>query len=596
MKYNLTRLVTLIAILSLGSLGFGQTSTARNIPSRPTETAAKKAPGRTPASTESIEGDLKEALSVIEGNYIDGKKLDYNDVFKSSIDSALHTLDPHSNYFDAKEFEQFKTDQSSRYFGIGATIGDLSDADGKVLATYIKATFDGAPANKAGLRYGDKLVSFSGQRLMPDGKIVEAKNESLLNKPFPEVRSYLRGPEGTTIQLTVEHLGGQRETVSITRGAVAQPSISEAYMLRPGVGYLAMRGGFNQTTFAEFAEDMRELKAQGASQFILDLRDNGGGLVREAYRVANYFLTDGQIVFTQKGRVDDVSQRYPAQNPKPDRSPVVVLVNGNTASASEIFTGAMQDHDRALVVGTTTFGKGLVQNPFLIESTPGSQKDPSMLLLTIAKYETPSGRLIQRDYSNGELYNYYTEGGSFRNDENGGGPQAPQGPESKTDTGRPVFGGGGIKPDVVIKPDTISIERANFEAKLQSPVFAFAIELVQGHIKGFENYKVSAPIKFDYDIKSTDFPITEQLIAAFKQFAGEKYKLAPTTVDKEREFIDRTLRSELVTAAFGSTTSFEVLNEYDNQLLKAVDQLPQARALSMKADRLRGTASPNPSN
>ncbi|MFL6375339.1 MAG: S41 family peptidase, partial [Pyrinomonadaceae bacterium] len=543
---NFTRVLTLITIISIGSLGFGQTSTARNIPARPAETAAKKAPARAAATTETIESDLKDALAVIQSNHISGKKLDYNEIFKTAIDSALHTLDPHSNYFDAKEFDQFKTDQSSRYFGIGATIGDLSDADGKVVATYIKATFDQAPANKAGLRYGDKLVSFSGQRVMPDGKITEVKNESLLGKPFPEVRTYLRGPEGTTIQLTVEHLGGQRETVSITREGVPQPSIGESYMLRPGIGYLSMRGGFNQTTYAEFAQDMHDLKAQGATQFILDLRDNGGGLVSQSYRVANYFLNDGQIVFTQKGRVDEVTQRYPAQNPRPDRSPIVVLVNGNTASASEIFAGAMQDHDRALIVGETTFGKGLVQNPFILDYG-------SMLLLTIAKYETPSGRLIQRDYSNGELYSYYSHGGSFRNDAAAPAPATPQGTETKTDTGRPVYGGGGIKPDVVIKPDTITIERANFEAnKLQSPIFAFAIELVQGHIKGFESYKVSGPIKFGYDIKATDFPITDPLMAAFKQFASEKYKLSPSIVDHEREFIDRTLRSELVTAAYGS--------------------------------------------
>jgi carboxyl-terminal processing protease len=595
-KHHFTRLVTLVAILSLASLGFGQTSTARNLPSRPTDAATKKAPARTPATSDSIESDIRDALSVIESNHIEGKKLDYNDVFKSSIDSMLHTLDPHSNYFDAKEFEQFKTEQSSRYFGIGATIGDLSDADGKVVATYIKATFDQAPANKAGLHYGDKLVSFSGQRAMPDGKVVEVKNESLLGKPFPEVRSYLRGPEGTTIQLTVEHLGGQRETVSITRGSVPQPSISEAYVIRPGIGYLAMRGGFNSTTYAEFARDMKDLKDQGATQFILDLRDNGGGLVNQSIGVANYFLAQNQLILSQKGRVDEAAQRYASRNPFPDHSPLVVLVNGNTASASEIFAGAMQDHDRALIVGETTFGKGLVQNPFIIESSPGSQKDPSMLLLTIAKYETPSGRLIQRDYSNGDLYNYYYHGGSFRNDASGGGPQTAKGPESKTDTGRPVYGGGGISPDVVIKPDTISIERANFEAKLQNPVFAFAMELVQGHIKGFESYKVGGPAKYDYDIKSSDYPVTEALIAAFKQFAAEKYKLAPTTVDKEREFIDRTLRTELVTAAYGSTTSFEVLNEYDDQLLKAIDQLPQARALALKAETLHRTASSSPIN
>ena len=588
-KHNFTRLVTLIAILSVAGLGFGQTSTARNIPARPAQATAKKSPARPAATVDSIQGDLKEALAVIENNYVEGKKLDYNEVFKSSVESALHTLDPHSNYFDVKEAEQFRTDQSSRYFGIGATIGDLSDPDGKVIATYIKATFDEAPANKAGLRYGDKLVSFSGQRIMPDGKTVDVKNESLLGKPFPDVRSYLRGPEGTTIQLTVEHLGGQRETVSITRGAVPQPSISEAYMLRPGVGYLAMRGGFNQTTFAEFAEDMKALKSEGATQLILDLRDNGGGLVNQSLNVANAFLDSGQVILTQKGRVEDVSQRYPARNPNPDRSPIVMLVNRNTASASEILAGALQDHDRALIVGETTFGKGLVQNPFPLDYG-------SMLLLTIAKYQTPSGRLIQRDYSNGDLYNYYTEGGSFRNDETTP-VQAPRGAESKTDTGRPVYGGGGITPDVVIKPETITREKADFEvAKIQSPVFAFALELVQGHVKGFESYKVTGPIKFDYDIKATDFPISEPLIAAFKQFAAEKYKLAPSTVDHEREFIDRTLRQELVTAAYGSTTSFQVTNEYDDQLLKALDQLPQARALAMKADRLRGTASTSPIN
>ncbi|MBK8303313.1 MAG: S41 family peptidase [Chloracidobacterium sp.] len=315
-------------------------------------------------------------------------KANYNTVFKSSIDGMLHTLDPHSNYFDAKEFEEFMTEQRSQYFGIGATIGDLSDADGKVLATYVKATFEGAPANKAGLRYGDKFVSFSGQRVMPDGKIVEVKNESLLGKPFPEVRSFLRGPEGTAVQLTVERLGtGKRETVDIVRGAVPQPSVSEIYMIRPGVGYMALRGQFTQTISGEFIKGLRQLKAAGMQQLIIDLRDNGGGLVNQAKNIANAFLPYGQTVFSQKGRLEGVNEIYPAENRTPDRSPIVVLVNRNTASASEILAGALQDHDRALIVGEDTFGKGLVQYPFRLEYG-------TMLLLTIAKYETPSGRAI----------------------------------------------------------------------------------------------------------------------------------------------------------------------------------------------------------
>ena len=578
MKQTKTRLSALITILLITSIGFGQTS-AKVEPVRKPETATKASPAK-PVTPEVIESELKEALALVENNYVAGKSINYNDVMKASIDSMLHTLDPHSNYFDAKEFEQFMTDQSSKYFGIGATIGDLSDENGNVQATYIKATFEGAPAYKAGLRYGDKLVAFTGQKVGAEGKINEVKNESLLGKPFPEVRSYLRGPEGTTIQLTVEHLNGQRENVSITRGSVPQPSISEVYMIRPGIGYMAMRGGFNQTTYGEFIKGLRDLKAAGMQQLILDLRDNGGGLVIQAYRVANTFLNNGQMVFTQKGRIEGVNEIYPAENTTHDRSPIVMLVNRNTASASEILSGAMQDHDRALIVGENTFGKGLVQNPFRLDYG-------SMLLLTIAKYETPSGRLIQRDYSNGDLYNYYTEGGSFHDDT--ADPAKPTGAQSKTDTGRPVYSGGGINPDVYIKPQTITIERNRNQQKLANPTFAFALQMVNGQVKGFESYKVDKPIVFDYDIKSTDFPVTEALYQSFKKFSADKFKTTSAQVDAEREFVERTLRTDLVTAAYGSQTSFQVFNEYDNQLLKAIDLLPQARQLAMASEKLHTT-------
>src|SRR5829696_1040711 len=414
-------------------------------------------------NVEKIEQDFAEALSVIESNHADGSKLDYNEVFKSSIEGMLHTLDPHSNYFDAKEFEQFRTDQSSRYYGIGATIGDLSDAKGNVIATYIKATFDNAPAHRAGLRYGDKIVEVNGT--------------SVLGKSFSDVRTFLRGPRGTQARLVVERYAtGKRETVDIVRDAVSQPSISEAYMIRPGTGYIAMTGGFNQTTYAEFAQAMKSLKARGMKQLVLDLKNNGGGLVREAYRVANTFLENGQIVFTQKGRLDGTTEPYKADNSNPERMPVVVLVNRNSASASEILAGALQDHDRALIVGENTFGKGLVQNPFVLDYG-------SMLLLTIAKYETPAGRLIQRDYSNGNLYDYYTNAGGSRDADEV--PAGPKGLESRTDTGRPVYGGGGISPDVPVKANTIPIEQARFQAKLNNPIFAFSLDLAYGKIPGF---------------------------------------------------------------------------------------------------------------
>lgn len=562
MKSSLIRLFVLAVSLQFGYGAYAQSS--GQVPRQNDKPVASSSAGTSGASAKSvavddIEVDVAEALSVIESNYVSGKKLNYNELFKSTIDRMLHALDPHSNYFDAKEFEQFRTEQSSRYFGIGATIGDLSDEKGTVIATYIKATFENAPAYRAGLRYGDKIVDVNGT--------------NTLGKPLTAVRELLRGPRGTVAKVTVERYGtGKRETVEIVRDAVPQPSIAEAYMIRPGVGYIGMTGGFNQTTYAEFVQAMRSLKQQGMQQLVLDLRGNGGGLVGQAYRVANAFLSTGQVVFTQKGRLGGTAEPYRAENGAPDRTPIVVLVNRSTASASEILSGALQDHDRALIVGENTFGKGLVQNPFMLEYG-------SMLLLTIAKYETPSGRLIQRDYSNGNLYDYYTKGGIGSTEDEA--IENPAGPESKTGSGRPVYGGGGIAPDVQVKPDTIPVERARVQARIANPIFAFALELAHGRVKGFENYQVDKPIVFDYDIKSKDFPITDGLYQAFRKFAAERYKSNPALLDKERAFIERALRTELVTAAYGTQTSFQVFNEYDNQLLKGIELLPKAKQLAL---------------
>lgn len=563
MKKSSAIFLNLILTISLAGGVFAQAGSTSRLNPKPAVKPAAPVKQQDTASVELIERDVAEALTLIEENHVDGKKVDYNELFKSSIDSMLHTLDPHSNYFDAKEFEQFRTDQSSRYYGIGATIGDLSDANGNVLATYIKATFENAPANRAGLRYGDKIVEVNGT--------------SMIGKPFSEVRNFLRGPRGTMAKLVVERYGtGQRETVEIIRDSVSQPSISEAYMIRPGVGYISMRGGFNQTTYGEFAQAMSQLKDRGMQQLVLDLRDNGGGLVGQAYRIANSFLSRGQTVFTQKGRIDGTGESYKADNANPDDVPVVLLVNRNSASASEILAGALQDHDRALIVGENTFGKGLVQNPFILDYG-------SMLLLTIAKYETPSGRLIQRDYSDGNLYNYYTNGGAFRSEDDT--PAAPRGAESKTDSGRPVYSGGGINPDVPVKAQTITTDRARYQNKLGNPIFAFVMDLAYGKNPAFPNYKVDRPISFEYDIKPEDFVVTDGLYDAFRKFAVEKYGYTPAQIDKEKEYVGRTLRTELVTAAYGATTSFQVFNEYDNVLLRAIELLPQAKALALEGAR-----------
>jgi carboxyl-terminal processing protease len=517
--------------------------------------------GKTATSGAAIKSDLSEALSVIQSNYIDGRKLDYNAVFKSSISGMLSVLDPHSTYFDTAEYAAFRTEQRSEYFGIGATIEDLRE--GKDVNTYIRATFPESPAARAGLRFGDRITAVDGN--------------SMLGKTYPEVRKFLLGARGTTVKVTVEHPATkQTETVNIIRDAVSLPSIAQAYMLRPGVGYVAMTGGFNYTTADEFDQALRFLHGKGMNMLVLDLRGNRGGLLIQAVRVANTFLQRGQMIVSQKGRFRDSSQSYAAVNESPDSVPVVVLVNGETASAAEIVAGALQDHDRALIVGETTFGKGLVQFPFQLDYE-------SALLLTIAKYYTPSGRLIQRDYSNGGFYNYYFPGGLAAEKNNQANP--PNGPESHTDTGRAVYGGGGISPDEVVKPGTISAA----ERHLRDILFAFSLELTAGKVPAFEEYKVQRAIEFDHDLEDQDYPVTDALFRELKKFATNKpiFKVTADQLDKSRTYAERQLRYNILSAAYGYRTATQVFNDGDPQIARAVDAMPRARELALAASRAR---------
>jgi carboxyl-terminal processing protease len=557
-KFSLALLVLLTISLVVPGFVFAQNRTGKGDPQSVPGRRQRRAPS---SVTTGVGQDFEEALKVIKENYVDGNKVDYNSVYKSSIQGMLRVLDPHSNYFDKEEFDEMKTDQRSEYFGIGASIQNYSVGDS--VDTYIAATFQNAPASRAGLRFGDRIDAV-------DGVSMHAKSSA-------EVRDKIRGPRGSHVKLTLMRANTQKsEVVEIVRDAVPQPSVPDFYMIRPGVGYVDMTRGFNYDTAEGLQGALDFLHTRGMNSLVLDLRNNPGGFLEQAIHVAETFLPAGQRLLTQKGRNGMNDHTYDSRNPEPDRTPLVILVNEYTASASEIVAGAMQDHDRAMIVGQTSFGKGLVQSIIPLEYGAG-------LTLTSAKYFTPSGRLIQRDYSDGGFYNYIFRGGTLRDSKED--QSKPNGPASRTDTGRPVFGGGGITPDELVKPQLLTA----MQGRLRDPLFFFARDLATGRVAGLEKYKVDRAIQFGHDLESTDFPMNDMVFKAFKDYVAKdtQWKVFLPQLDRNRAFLETQIRFHLATAAFGTVSAVQVLTKEDPQIAKAVEVVPRARDLAMAAMRAR---------
>jgi len=397
--------------------------------------------------------DFAKAIEFIEDNY--AVTPDKERLTRGAVLGMLHSLDPHSGFYGRREFSEMQDEQSSHFYGIGVTI---NQRNGRL---YVLGVSQGMPAERAGLRYGDAIVAV-------DGHSTKDWSQS-------DALKHVRGEPGGEVSLTVERAGVPDPlTVEITRDEVPFPSVRNVFMLRPGIGYIGLTGGFNQETPEELRGAISQLKGEGMNSLVLDLRRNPGGLLEVAVQVAEMFLPKGLEIVSVRGR----EGRYPRQsrrseNQNPETMPLVVLINGETASASEIVAAAMQDWRRGRLVGEESFGKGLVQTVYLLRWGTG-------LTLTTARYYTPNGRSIQRPYNGVGIYDYYVAG---RGEE-------PASKRSSKSQSKSQFGAatgkrnaGGIMPDVVVKiPDS--------DIRLRDACFEFARLLVAGEVAGFGEYTV----------------------------------------------------------------------------------------------------------
>ena len=463
-----------------------------------------------------------QVLDLAEKHYAD--QIDVEKSIHASLRSMLKTLDPHSNFFDAKQFAQFREDQRGNFYGLGIIIS-MKNAKPTVISP-----IPGTPAFRLGIRSGDVIAKIEGSPT--DGLDIQAVVEKL------------RGPKGTVVNISVDRAGIPKLLdFAIVRDEIPHHSVPFAFFFRPGIGYIKLNT-FNETTNREVQESLEELGPE-LEGLIFDLRSNPGGYLQAAIQVADKFLKKGQKVLITDGRTPGAKQSYEA--PKGSGGvlfPLVVLINTGSASASEIVAGAIQDHDRGLLVGETSFGKGLVQTVFPLDNGSG-------VSLTTAKWHTPSGRLIQRDYANHSYIDYY-----YARTKDPGKRQVYY-----TDSGREVYGGGGITPDFEVKARKIN----EFLLLLTSRGMIFSF------IRAYNA---------DHPTVDRNFQVTPEILEEFRTYlTSQKLIYKESDLTDNTDFIKSQMRYEYVLSRVGQAEARKVLLETDPQFAKALEVLPQAKAL-----------------
>jgi carboxyl-terminal processing protease len=481
-----------------------------------------------------------DVYALVEKNYaepITGDRAD-TAIYDGAIPGMLRVLDPHSNFYDAKAYAKMREDQRGHYYGVGMVIQQQRDPQGKD-HVYVITPYEDTPSFRAGIHPGDYISAI-------DGKSTDGWTSD-------QVAKNLKGPKGTHVQVSTVRYGQPNPLVfDLVRDDIPHPSVDLKYEIRPGVGYIHLTQ-FQETTGQEMREAIDGFG--NIKGLVIDLRNNPGGLLSQAVDVCDHLLTKGQAIVSQRGRAyPDVN--YAATHGNGGKSfPIVVLVNRGTASAAEIVSGALQDHDRALIVGETTFGKGLVQTVYDIsDHTMG-------LALTTYHYYTPSGRLIQRNYSGVSLYDYYYNHA-------GAQPADNSNREVKlTDAGRTVYGGGGITPDEKIETPTAS----HFEDELMIHDVFFRF----------------APIYLSNHSVDKNFQPDDAVMAEFKKYVtGQGVDWVDADAKSAQDWIKARIREKVFTIQFGQLQGLHTMADWDPMIQKALTFLPEAQALQDNAHKV----------
>jgi len=499
-------------------------------------------------------GKFKDVLSLTEKYYVD--EVDTQKLTESAIKGMLNDLDPHSVYIDPKQLTKVTEEFRGKFEGIGIEFAIVNDT------ITVVQPIGGGPSAQLGILSNDKIVKIDGK--------------SAIGFDNDQVMKGLKGPKGTKVSVTIVR-PGEKDLLDyeIVRDVIPFYSVDVSFMLDDEVGYINVTR-FAETTNAEMLSALQKLKGMGMKRLVLDLRFNPGGYLDQAVKMADLFLSGdpstGQrkIVYT-KGRRPDFDEEYFAtSNSEFEKTPLIILISNGTASASEIVAGAIQDWDRGLIVGETSFGKGLVQRQFELA-------DKSAVRLTIARYYTPSGRCIQRSYAEGKeeyqreaFERKETEGDNISHVEESDSTR----PVFKTADGRKIYGGGGITPDYIVKPEdatplTITLRNRNL-------FYEFTTEYLADHTK-----EIKEKYKGDFQTFDRNFEVDDSLMAQFVSFIkGKKVDFNEEQFAKDKEYTKARLKAHIARNFWGNDGWYPVILRSDNQLKKALSIFPEAAKIA----------------